>query len=206
MIPKGLSDDHFRRAASEIDLRGVAPGRASRHYDLILNGKSYPPKYIISLANRFAHGNDLPAEKFNAVEAKEYFLRSGYKVLDRRRQARKFVASQDEESAFPEGRECFKKHRHLERDNVITRKAKERRLAALGRLECDVCGFNFQSTYGDLGRGFIEAHHLTPVAKLKGKTKTKITEFGLVCSNCHRMLHRGPALLSIAVLKRVIRG
>lgn len=206
MIPKGLSDEHFQHAALEIDRRGVARRRASRHYDLILNSKSYPPKYVISLANRFAHGNDFPADKFNAIEAKEYFLRSGYKVRDRRRQAQNFIAPQDDESAFPEGGECFKRHRYLERDSAITRKAKKKRLAEVAMLECDVCGFNFESRYGDLGRGFIEAHHLTPVAKLEGKTKTKITELGLVCSNCHRMLHRGLAPLSIAALRRVIRG
>jgi len=122
MIPKGLLDKHFRRSAAEIDRVGVAPGRASRHYDLMLNGRRYPPKYVISLAHRFAHGNEFPAGKFNAVEAKDFFLRSGYKVLDRRARSPKVVAPQDDESAFPEGRERYKQHRYLERDNAITKK------------------------------------------------------------------------------------
>lgn len=206
MIPKGLTDEHFRLSAAEIKRLGVAPGRASRYYDLMLDGKSYPPKYVISLAHRFAHGKEFPARRFNAVEAKDYFLRSGYKVLDRRAQARKVVAPQDDESAFPEGRERFKQHRYLERDSAITRKAKRKRLAEAEKLECDVCGFNFESKYGDLGKGFIEAHHVIPVAKLDGKAKTKTSDLGLVCSNCHRMLHRGPAPLSISDLRRVVRG
>lgn len=166
MIPKGLLDSHFRQAAAEIGQRGVAPGRESKHYDLVLEERTYPPKYVISLANRYAHGKEFPAGLFNAVEAKDYFLRHGYKVLDRRTTSMKVVVDQEDESAFPEGRERYKQHRYLERDNAITRKAKKARLAETSKLECDVCGFDFVVMYGNRGQGFMEAHHKVPVSKL----------------------------------------
>src|SRR3954470_8251261 len=125
MIPKGLSHVHFLRAATEVERRGVPRSRAARHYDLLLNGKKYPPKYIISLANRFAHGSVFPAGSFNAVEAKDYLLRHGYKVIDRRKRVKEVVVPQDDESTFPEGAERFAIHRFLERDNGITKKAKK---------------------------------------------------------------------------------
>ncbi|MGZ5051385.1 MAG: HNH endonuclease [Methylobacter sp.] len=111
------------------------------------------------------------------------------------------IAIQDDESAFPEGKEKFKQHRYLERDGKIARKAKAQRLAKTGKLECEVCQLDFAACYGEIGHGFIEAHHKTPVAKLDGIKRTKIEDLALVCSNCHRMLHRGDSLLTVEQLK-----
>jgi 5-methylcytosine-specific restriction endonuclease McrA len=111
------------------------------------------------------------------------------------------IAIQDDESAFPEGKEKFKQHRYLERDGKIARKAKAQRLAKTGKLECEVCQLDFAACYGEIGHGFIEAHHKTPVAKLDGTKRTKIEDLALVCSNCHRMLHRGDSLLTVEQLK-----
>jgi 5-methylcytosine-specific restriction protein A len=51
-----------------------------------------------------------------------------------------------------------------------------------------ICGFDFAIKYGDLGAGFIEAHHILPLAA--GPATTRLPDLALVCSNCHRMLHR----------------
>jgi len=206
MMPSGLTDKHFKQAAAEIDRTGVPSERSSVHYDLVIGKKRYPPKYIVSLATRFATGNEYPAYAFNAVEAKNYFLSRGYEVVDRRAEAEEIVVEEDDESDFPEGREVFKTHRHLERDGKIPIRAKAKRLAETGALECEVCGVDFHKIYGTHGHGFIEAHHTVPVSELSGSEKTKLNELALVCSNCHRMLHRGKKLLSIAQLKEIVRG
>ena len=204
MIPPNLTDKHFHLAAAQIVRERVPVERKSVHYDLVLNGKRYPPKYIISLAQKIATGQEFPATGFNAVEAKNYFLGKGYKVIDRRAESEKIIVDEDDESDFPEGRERFRQHRHLERDGKIARRAKVKRLAETGKLECDVCSCDFAREYGKLGKGFIEAHHTIPVTALSGKKKTKIADLALVCSNCHRMLHRGKKLLSITQLKTII--
>lgn len=206
MIPKGLNDKHFKLAATEIDRLGVPTERNSVHYDLVIDGKRYPPKYIVSLATKFATGEEYPASDFNAVEAKNYFRSKGYEVIDRRAEAEDVVVDEDDESAFPEGLESFKTHRHLERDGKMPHKAKAKRLAETGKLECDICGMDFHRFYGELGHGFIEAHHTVPVSKLNGAAKTKISDLALVCSNCHRMLHRGSTLLTIENLKGLVHG
>ncbi len=41
-----------------------------------------------------------------------------------------------------------------------------------------------------IGSDFIEGHHTVPISELKGEVKTKVKDVALVCSNCHRMLHR----------------
>lgn len=70
---------------------------------------------------------------------------------------------------------------------------------------CCVCGFDFAEAYGKHGRGFIEAHHLKPVAFYQ-KTRRTVTvrDIRLVCANCHRMLHRGSRLLAIGELRRIV--
>jgi predicted HNH restriction endonuclease len=206
MIPKGLNSKHFKQAAVAIDRDSVPVERNSVHHDLVIEGKRYPPKYIVSLATEFATGEEYPASDFNAVEAKNYFLSKGYEVIDRRAEAEKVVVDEDDESDFPEGRESFKTHRHLERDGKMPRKAKAKRLAETGKLECDVCGMDFHRVYGKRGYGFIEAHHTAPVSKLNGTVKTKVSDLALVCSNCHRMLHRGSTLLTIEKLKGLVHG
>ena len=206
MIPQGLSDQHIKQAADKIDQDGIPPSRNAVHYDLLINDKKYPLKYIISLANYFAYGEEYPSSYFNAVEAKNYFLSRGYDVIDRRLEAEDIITEEDDESAFPEGKEKYSQHRRLERDTAISLKAKAKTLAETGSLQCEVCSIDFSKTYGDIGLGFIEAHHKKPVSTLNGTEKTKISDLALVCSNCHRMLHRCSPPLSVEELKTIFNG
>jgi hypothetical protein len=199
-----LTNDDFNRAAIEIDEHGVPANRRSVYYDVVINGRRYPPKYIISVATRLATGIELPAADFYATEATDYFEHSGYEVIDRRLEAERVVVGEDDESNFPEGNELFVTHRSYERDSQISKKAKEKRFARTGKLECDVCGMDFHRVYGEHGKGFIEAHHKIPVSKLDGTTRTRISDLALVCSNCHRMLHRGKTLLTVEELKNLL--
>jgi hypothetical protein len=77
-------------------------------------------------------------------------------------------------------------HLSRERDRTLIARFKE----ALQSFECCVCGFDFQKAYGVLGKQFIEAHHSAPIGG-GGQRETRITDLHPVCSNCHRMLHRG---------------
>ena len=72
-------------------------------------------------------------------------------------------------------------------------------------MECEACGFDFQSTYGELGEGFCEVHHRTPLAELDGETKTTLKGLAVVCANCHRMLHRMTDM-SVQGLKDILAG
>ncbi|MGW1778565.1 HNH endonuclease [Streptomyces sp. NPDC002143] len=61
-----------------------------------------------------------------------------------------------------------------------------------GPLRCEVCDFDFARTYGDLGEGYIEVHHVTPL-HISGSRETKLDDLACVCANCHRMCHRSSA-------------
>lgn len=68
--------------------------------------------------------------------------------------------------------------------------------------DCAVCGFNFESRYGALGREFIHVHHLKPLALTDRDYRLDaVADLRHVCPNCHAMLHRSTAVLSIEELR-----
>lgn len=97
----------------------------------------------------------------------------------------------ESEYAAPEGRLLYRLHRLRERNKTIVEKKKKDHLKKHGSLACELCSFDFESVYGEVGRGFIECHHRTPLAQLSPNTKTTLNDLMLICSNCHRMVHRG---------------
>ena len=101
----------------------------------------------------------------------------------------------------PEGRILLRLHQARERDAGLVRKRKQQAFEQFGALTCEACGFDFKAVYGELGKEFIECHHTLPVSQLPPAHKTKVTDLALVCSNCHRMLHRGGEVLTIEALR-----
>ena len=63
-IPE-LSQECINQALQYIDTNGVPPGYGSKAYDLIVNGKKYPPKYVVALANHLTFGESICDESFN---------------------------------------------------------------------------------------------------------------------------------------------
>jgi len=104
-----------------------------------------------------------------------------------------------------EGRLLTRLHRVRERDRRLVERKKKVAMAGQGALPCEVCGFDFAATYGTLGDQFIEAHHIVPLAEA-GPVTVRLADLALVCSNCHRMLHRGKQWISPAHLRERLCG
>lgn len=98
-----------------------------------------------------------------------------------------------------EGGVIMRLHKRYERDPKLVRE-KRKAAAATEDLACEVCGFDFEAAYGDLGRGYIEVHHTRPVHTLLAGTKTKLDDLALLCANCHRMAHRTRQPLSLEAI------
>ena len=83
----------------------------------------------------------------------------------------------------------YRWHRRAERSQALARKAKE-----IHGSTCQVCSTDLATVYGEVGQGYIEAHHRTPFSALDGRPTELDPEadFAVVCPNCHRMLHKGP--------------
>lgn len=78
-IPK-LTEESINNAIKYIDEHGVPSQNESNVYELIIDGKKYPPKYVIGVANHFANGEEIHTQGYNAVEAKSYFESRGYQI------------------------------------------------------------------------------------------------------------------------------
>ncbi len=67
---------------------------------------------------------------------------------------------------------------------------------------CCICKFNFEERYGDIGKGYIECHHINPLSERPEsewttEIITTIEDVRVVCANCHRIIHSKRPALSI---------
>ncbi|MGW2783408.1 HNH endonuclease [Streptomyces populi] len=113
----------------------------------------------------------------------------------------------EDEVSAPEGRVLYRRHRTRERNKALRAKKITSVLKKGGILACEVCDFDFSAAYGERGQGYIECHHVVPLHEA-GEGTTKLADLALICSNCHRMVHRcapwpTPAELRVLVQEQV---
>lgn len=72
-------------------------------------------------------------------------------------------------------------------------------------LKCQCCGFDFQESYGELGDGYIEVHHRTPVSRLgPNYVVDPASDLVPLCSNCHAVVHRTDPPVTVEALKSIV--
>ena len=70
---------------------------------------------------------------------------------------------------------------------------------------CSVCGFDFEKTYGLIGKDFIHVHHLKEISSIAQTYHVDpVQDLRPVCPNCHAMLHRRTPAFTIDELKQLI--
>jgi len=132
------------------------------------------------------------SEKFWALGSQSnriqvnYFCRRGQPAREAIIELIRGFPDDDEEAARRTGVLYRRKQLRAEQDSL---------------LRCEVCGFSFVESYGERGRGFIEAHHKKPLASLKLGDETTVNDLALLCANCHRIIHRGDKTLSVDALR-----
>lgn len=133
------------------------------------------------LALTFRGGLDPTPELGSGGQAEHQDERPGTSLVERRR---------------------YRLHRRIERHPSASREAKRHH-----GLTCQGCGFRFIQLYGELGDGFIEAHHLRPLSDLQEGVPVRYdvaTDFAVLCSNCHRMIHRTEDPSDIAAFRELV--
>ena len=138
-----------------------------------------------SICAKFYEVDNIPNDEVLENDLKQmleyYFVLSSGELL-----RTKNTTKEDDELQY-EDTSLIKEHKRIERNQKLAKKAKE-----VHGYICQICSFCFTNVYGEIGDKFIEAHHLIPLSKLKGK-KIKMNpkrDFAVLCSNCHRMIHR----------------
>ncbi|MEL6405311.1 MAG: HNH endonuclease [Chloroflexota bacterium] len=112
-----------------------------------------------------------------------------------------FLELSEDDTAYAEGKVVVRTVRERQRSRKLVNDAKARfREKHDGRLFCEVCGFNFDESYGI---DYIEAHHTEPIASLEGETENTIDAVALLCANCHRAIHSRTPPYSVEELKNM---
>lgn len=105
-----------------------------------------------------------------------------------------------------EGNPRLVTHLKRERNPALVKAKKKEVLKKAGKLCCEVCTFDFKKTYGEIGEGFCEVHHLKQLSKADGIVETELEDLAVVCSNCHRIIHKQNPMLTIEQLRQVINA
>ena len=83
MIPNNIAKNHILKAIQEIDINDIPKGRNSRKFKLVFNEKAYPPKYVISLANKYANGEEFdPSDFGGGHETNNYLEQLGFEIIE----------------------------------------------------------------------------------------------------------------------------
>jgi 5-methylcytosine-specific restriction enzyme A len=82
-IPQNITREHILQAIKEIENTGYPEKNESRKYDLLFNGISYPPKVVLSRANKFANGTLLDVSDFSGGEqfANKFLIERSFEIV-----------------------------------------------------------------------------------------------------------------------------
>ncbi|MFE0807722.1 HNH endonuclease [Streptomyces sp. NPDC058848] len=152
------------------------------NHDLYTGKATRCGKPTLLMINAFT---EREAEMLQAAEAIEEGIGSGELHL---------LAPQPDETdetgaSAIEGRLLVRRALVRERDPRLRAQKIERMRRQGIPLRCEVCAFDFARVYGELGDGYIEVHHVTPL-HASGARETRLEDLACLCANCHRMCHR----------------
>lgn len=115
-IPK-VSQGDILKALQFIDENGVPHHNQSIRYFLLgENGKSYPPKYVIAVANHIANGAAIDTSDYKAIEAKNYLKNKGFTIYTGNQEKYELTITADQVVSTDE---CFDKDNLGLGDNFV---------------------------------------------------------------------------------------
>jgi HNH endonuclease len=119
--------------------------------------------------------------------------------------ASKFPDVDGDDGLGPEGERRWRLHLMIERNRRNVERKKTQVKRDTGSLDCEACGFNFAKFYGDLGGDFCEVHHRLPLSQVDEPLCPDLNDLAIVCSNCHRMIHKTHPMMSVEKFRALLR-
>lgn len=197
-IPPGVIVEAIRR----FDAGAHHKFGASTFYDLLFEGRRYPPKAIVGLAAGAITGRQYGPDDFTGgIDSKSFKILwdAGFEIIfktDNQPLAEEVLPSE----TYIEGAVRQVLTNAYERDE----KARRAAIKFHGCI-CKVCNFDFEAAYGLIGKNFIHVHHIVPLSSIGEEyVVNPKTDLVPVCPNCHAMIHRKSPPFLIEEL-RVIR-
>ena len=94
-IPKVTKKDVLE-AIDMIAKEGVPDHHTSYRYNLVTEeGDSYPPKYVIAMAEHIANGTEINTGTYNAVDAKNYLKKLGFQIEEKQQRFELRITAQN---------------------------------------------------------------------------------------------------------------
>lgn len=201
-IPDGITTLDVLDALRDLE-RGIDhPFGPSTGYDLLFNGKRFPPKAVAGLAARRIVGETLRPEDFTGGRGSKSFRaleRAGFSIVTKA-DVDPFPDEVADPGEYKEGAVRQVVVNRFERDP----NARAACIAHFG-AHCQVCDFVFADAYGAIGEGFIHVHHLVPLANIGAEySLDPVRDLRPVCPNCHAMLHKRNPPFGIEELRELI--
>ena len=201
-IPDGITRADLLDAIRDFD-RGVPHQFApSTGYDVLYEGKRYPPKPIVGLAAQRLTGRAFGPYDFKGGRGSKCFrvLTENQFTIITKADQDPFPDELDPKGSYVEGAGKQVTVNRYERDP----KARAACIAHYG-AQCQVCGLRFEEQYGAVGAGFIHVHHIVPLARIgREYAVDPIRDLVPVCPNCHAMLHKREPPFTVAELKALM--
>ena len=91
---QNITKEHIIDAIQEIDKNGIEKGAHSSTYDVVYKNKRYPPKLVVSLANKYANGEILARDTFSGGEGTPAFKlleHLGYEIAKKSGSQSKYI-------------------------------------------------------------------------------------------------------------------
>ncbi|UYG95341.1 HNH endonuclease [Cytobacillus firmus] len=123
-IPKNINKEHVINAIQKIEREGVPERRESTRFSLFYEGKFYPPKYVISIANIFANGEEYAPSLFSGGDETNNFIsKLGFNIVESEKSENK-IENMSDYTIVPKleptnrSRE-FKKYSNEYKDSIV---------------------------------------------------------------------------------------
>ena len=82
MIPNNISKEAVLSALEAIKNNGIPESRHSDQYFLLHDNFLYPPKYVLTISNKFVNGKELESTEFSGgPESNEFLENLGFIVV-----------------------------------------------------------------------------------------------------------------------------
>jgi putative restriction endonuclease len=91
------------------------------------------------------------------------------------------ISAPQDELLFQEGERKYVTHLMAERSKEVVKVLK-----SVESWLCDICGEDFLVRYGVK---YIEAHHKVPISTYSASYVVSLSDFALLCPNCHKAVH-----------------
>lgn len=183
-----LSKDRSRTSVCEIEFNRLLDVDMTEPLSLEMFSNSLLPRAVRH--SRFS-GIRIPDHALIALNKawKDHLDKAGVKRFEAHRSSHEST-QQDIDGmlaeSYSEGKRVSQLTNTFERNPSLARAAKR-----IHGTVCKVCGFDFGKTYGLRGMDYIEVHHLKPLyVTKKQRHPDPAQEMTVLCSNCHRMVHR----------------